>query len=81
MIKQSNCCACRMAGCESVASLLEERRQWLIQAAEQADRDQKHAEAQVQAAQTALKSENDIRVGSREVHCCFNAVISTVLHG
>ena len=69
-----------MAGCESVASSLEERRQWLIQAAEQADRDQKHVEAQVQAAQNALKSENDIRVGSREVCCCYHTVMSSLLH-
>ena len=74
------CRACRMAGCESVASSLEERRQWLIQAAEQADRDQKHAEAQVHAAQNALKSENDIRVGSREVCCCHHTVMATLLH-
>ncbi|CAL5224552.1 g7253 [Coccomyxa viridis] len=55
-----------MEGCESVAGTLEERRQWLTQAAEQAEKDRAHAESQVQAAKKSLASENDIRVGSRE---------------
>ena len=56
-----------MAGCESVAGALEERRQWLIQAAEQAEQDRVGTEAAVQAAKNSMKSEHDIRVGSREV--------------
>ena len=56
-----------MAGCESVAGALDERRQWLAQAAEQAEQDRGSAEAAVQAAKNSLKSEHDIRVGSREV--------------
>ena len=68
-----------MAGCESVASALEDRRQWLTQAGEQAEKDRAQAELQVQAAKNALKSENDVRVGSREVRtlvtkrCIFRA--------
>ena len=56
-----------MAGCESVAGALDERRQWLAQAAEQAEQDRAGAEAAVQAAKTSMKSEHDVRVGSREV--------------
>ena len=56
-----------MAGCESVAGALDERRQWLAQAAEQAEQDRASAEAAVQAAKNSMKSEHDIRVGSREV--------------
>ncbi len=56
-----------MDSTEGVAAALEERRQWLIQAAEQAEKDKAQAEAQVQAAKTSIKSDNDIRVGSREV--------------
>ncbi|CAK0787659.1 hypothetical protein CVIRNUC_010881 [Coccomyxa viridis] len=55
-----------MAGCESVAGALDERRQWLAQAAEQAEQDRASAEAAVQAAKNSMKSEHDIRVGSRE---------------
>lgn len=58
-----------MDECEGVAGALEERRQWLTQAAEQAEKDRAHAESQVQAAKKSLASENDIRVGSREVRC------------
>ena len=56
-----------MAGCESVAGALDERRQWLAQAAEQAEQDRASAEAAVQAAKNSMKSEHDICVGSREV--------------
>jgi len=56
-----------MDSTEGVAAALEERRQWLIQAAEQAEKDKAQAESQVQAAKTSIKSDNDIRVGSREV--------------
>ena len=52
-----------------MAGTLEERRQWLTQAAEQAEKDRALAECQVQAAKKSLASENDIRVGSREVRC------------
>ena len=61
-----------MEGCEGVAGVLEERRQWLTQAAEQAEKDKVHAESQVQAAKKSLASENDIRVGSREVRCSLS---------
>ena len=65
-------CACRMEGCEGVAGALEERRQWLTQAAEQAEKDRALAESQVQAAKKSLASDNDIRVGSREVRCSLS---------
>lgn len=52
-----------------MAGSLEERRQWLTQAAEQAEKARVHAESEVQAAKKSLASENDIRVGSREVRC------------
>ena len=71
---------CRMAGCGTVAGALEDRRQWLTQAAEQAEKDRLHAESQVQAAKTSLKSENDIRVGSREVRCSLTRLCATEPH-
>ena len=56
-----------------MAGALEERRHWLTQAAEQAEKDRAHAESEVQAAKKSLASENDIRVGSREVRCSLQS--------
>ena len=63
-----------------MARALEERRQWLIQEAEQAERDRVSAEAAVQAAKASLKSENDVRVGSREVCPSCAATVAREVH-
>ena len=59
---------CRMGTCEEMAGALEERMRWVAGATEAADKAKAAAEASVEAAKTALKSEPDPRGGTQVCH-------------
>lgn len=57
--------ACRMGTCNEMAEALEERMRWMVGATEAADKAKAAADARIEAAKTAVKSDPDPRGGSQ----------------